>query len=170
MLSRAPSSRGSSSGLRKAWRKTAWISVWVALPPAPCERVMFCSRSRGRPRRARSMLSSTCSSRETGSTCACSRTAASAQSADRSGADPSIRGRSATGRLLDPLAGEPAEVVVRRAGALGGDHAGADRRLGGARGAEHLALPGLQDALEHLAALAGLRVGDPAARDLEDPL
>ena len=58
---------------------------------------------------------------------------------------------------------QPAEVVVRRARPLGGHHACADRRLRCARGAEHLALPRLDDALEHLAALARLRVGDPHA-------
>src|SRR5215207_474833 len=40
------------------------------------------------------------------------------------------------------------------------------RRPPCAGGAEHLALPGLDHALEHLAALAGLRVGDPHTGDL----
>src|ERR1700738_4798043 len=64
------------------------------------------------------------------------------------------------------LAMEPAEVVVGGAGALRGDHAGADRRLGRACGPEHLALPGFDHALEDLAALAGLGVGDPDAGHL----
>ena len=42
--------------------------------------------------------------------------------------------------------------------------------LGRARGAEHLALPRLDDALEHLAALARLRVGDAHAGHAEAPL
>ena len=54
------------------------------------------------------------------------------------------------------VAGVAAVVVVRGAGPLRGDHAGSDRVLGGAGGAEDLALPGLEDALEDLAALAGL--------------
>src|SRR5579884_2360728 len=41
------------------------------------------------------------------------------------------------------------------------------RRAGGA---EHLALPWLDDALQHLAALAGFRVGDPGVRHRELPL
>src|SRR5690606_601015 len=57
--------------------------------------------------------------------------------------------------------GEAAEVVVGGAGALRGDHAGADGRLGCAGGAEDLALPRPQDAFQHLAALARLRVRDP---------
>ena len=71
---------------------------------------------------------------------------------------------------FDPGPGQPAVVVVRGAGALGRHHAGADRRLRRAGGAEHLALPRLEHALEHLAALAGLRVGDPDARHREQPL
>src|SRR4051794_18744313 len=65
------------------------------------------------------------------------------------------------------LTREPSVVVVGGARPLGGDHARPDRVLGGARGAEDLALPRLDDALEHLAALACLRVGDPHARDAE---
>src|SRR3954447_13786480 len=42
--------------------------------------------------------------------------------------------------------------------------------LGRARRAEDLALPRLDDALEDLAALARLRVGDAHARDREAPL
>src|SRR3712207_8780738 len=47
---------------------------------------------------------------------------------------------SRAGRLLHPLAREAAEVVVGRAGALAGDHAGPDVRLrgaGGPRSEEH---------------------------------
>src|SRR5947208_1238614 len=68
-------------------------------------------------------------------------------------------------RHLDDFAltREAPVVVVGGAGALAGDHAGADRPLGRAAGAEDLALPRLDDALEHLAALAGLRVGDADA-------
>ncbi len=51
----APSSSGSSSGLRKASRKIASISVWVALPPAPCARVMRSSLTRALRRLARSI-------------------------------------------------------------------------------------------------------------------
>src|SRR2546430_11126746 len=78
--------------------------------------------------------------------------------------------RSSSGRLLDPLTREPAEVVVGRAGPLRRHHAGADRGLRRAGGAEDLALPGLDDALQDLAALAGLGVGDTDAGDLEDLL
>src|SRR5690606_35714005 len=65
------------------------------------------------------------------------------------------------------VAVQATEVIVRRAGALRGHHAGADRRLRGTRGAEHLALPRLEHTLEHLTALAGLRVGDPHPGDRE---
>ena len=61
-------------------------------------------------------------------------------------------------------------VVVGGAGALGRHHQRADRRLRRARRAEHLALPRLEHALEHLAALAGLGVGHPHARHREPPL
>ena len=47
---------------------------------------------------------------------------------------------------------EAPEVEVRRAGALPGHHARADRRLRGAGRPEHLALPGFQHTLEDLAA------------------
>src|SRR5256885_1274221 len=60
-----------------------------------------------------------------------------------------------------PLARKAAEVVVRGACSLGGDHAGTDRSLRSTRGAEHLALPRLDHTLEHLAALARLGVCDP---------
>ena len=66
-----------------------------------------------------------------------------------------------------PPSREPSVVVVRGAGALARDHAGADRALGRAGGAEDLALPGLDRADEHLAALAGLRVVDPRPGNLE---
>src|SRR4051795_1479592 len=69
-----------------------------------------------------------------------------------------------------PLAREPAEVVVGRARALAGDHARPDRPLRRAGRAEHLALPRLDDALEHLTALAGLRIGDADAGDAEAQL
>src|SRR3954452_25046589 len=62
------------------------------------------------------------------------------------------------------FAREAAGVVVRRAGTLRPDHARADRVLGGVGRPEHLALPRLDDALEHLAALAGLGVRDAHAR------
>ena len=62
---------------------------------------------------------------------------------------------------------QPAEVVVRRAGAFGGDHARPDGRLRCAGSAEHLALPWLDDALEHLAALACLRIRHPHAGHVE---
>src|SRR3954465_11093782 len=58
------------------------------------------------------------------------------------------------------FAREAAVVVVGGAGPLRRDHARADRVLGGAGGPEHLALPRLDDALEDLAALARLGVGD----------
>ena len=44
----AASSSGSSSGLRNASRNTASISVWVALPPDPCDRVIRSSLTLGR--------------------------------------------------------------------------------------------------------------------------
>jgi hypothetical protein len=43
----AASSSGSSNGLRKASRKIASMSDWLALPPAPCARVISFSRTRG---------------------------------------------------------------------------------------------------------------------------
>src|SRR5947208_15202557 len=64
-----------------------------------------------------------------------------------------------------PLTGEPAEVVVRRASPLRRDHAGADRPLGRARGAEYLELPRLDDAPEDLHALARPSHGDAGAAD-----
>src|SRR3954469_4791378 len=70
-------------------------------------------------------------------------------------------------RHLDDFAltREAPVVVVGRAGALAGHHAGADRALRRAAGAEDLALPRLDDALEDLTALAGLGVGDADAGD-----
>src|SRR3954468_15747253 len=65
---------------------------------------------------------------------------------------------------------QPPEVVVRSTRAFRRHHAGTDRRFGRARSAEHLALPGTDDALQDLAALAGLRVGDPYPRNLEPEL
>src|SRR2546430_10319225 len=59
--------------------------------------------------------------------------------------------RSSSGRLLDPLTREPAEVVVGRAGPLRRHHAGADRGLRRAGGAEDLALPGRSE--EHTSEL-----------------
>ena len=75
----APSSSGSSSGLRKASRNTASISVCVAFPPAPCESVIRSSRILGLRARAFAMRSSTCSSRVRCSAPAWARTASSAQ-------------------------------------------------------------------------------------------
>jgi hypothetical protein len=69
-----------------------------------------------------------------------------------------------------PAPGEASEVVVGGAGALARDHARPDRPLRRARGAEDLALPRLDHALEHLAALARLRVGDADARHAEAQL
>ena len=74
VVSDAPSSRGSSSGLRKASRNTASISVCVAFPPAPCESVIRSSRIRGLRARALAIRSSTCSSRVRCSAPACART------------------------------------------------------------------------------------------------
>src|ERR1700712_2744255 len=65
---------------------------------------------------------------------------------------------------------QPAEVVVRRAGAFWGDHARPDRRLRRTRRAEHLALPRLNHTLEHLSALACLRIGDADTRHIEPEL
>src|SRR5215217_74704 len=67
----------------------------------------------------------------------------------------------------DTLTREPPVVVVRSTGALRRHHARPDRMLGRAGGPEHLALPRLDDALEHLAALTRLGVGHAHARDAE---
>src|SRR6202042_2143671 len=66
-----------------------------------------------------------------------------------------------------PFTGIPAVVVVRGAGTLGRHHARPDRVLGRARGTEHLALPWLDHALEHLSALAGFGICNAHARNLE---
>src|ERR1700734_455836 len=68
------------------------------------------------------------------------------------------------------LAGKAAIVVVSRTRPLRRYHAGANRRFGRARGAEYLALPRLQHALEHLTALACLRGGDPHSGQRKDLL
>ncbi len=60
--SSAASVSGSSRGLRNASRKIASTSVLVALPPAPCARVIRSSFTAARRLRARSMRSSTCCS------------------------------------------------------------------------------------------------------------
>src|SRR6185369_13294408 len=80
------------------------------------------------------------------------------------------RCRSYLRRLPYALAAEPAEVVVRRAGSLGRDHAGSDRCLRCAGGAEYLALPWFQHPLKYLTALARLRVGDAYSRNCEEAL
>ena len=183
------SSSGSSSGLRNASRKTASISVCVALPPAPCDRVIRSSLTRGagapgpvdplehlllaavpgsgcgepapsvpRPGRARAASAPGSSARGRP---AAREVAPRARAGPR---PPMIALPVMAAVTPSPAPGEPAEVVVGGAGALGRDHAGADRRLRRAGGAEHLALPRLEHALEHLAALAGLRVGDPDTR------
>src|SRR5215213_4503813 len=86
-----------------------------------------------------------------------------------------LRGREGETSFPDPLDNDavPCEapvVVIGGAGALRGDHARPDRVLGSARGAEHLALPWLDDALEDLAALACLRVRDAHSGDREAAL
>ena len=113
------------------------MSAAVALPPAPWAVVMRSSRNLWRFARAVSMIPRIFSS------------------------------RAATSAALDNFAlpGEPAVVVVGGAGALARDHARADRALRRARRAEHLALERLDDALEDLAALARLRVGDADVGD-----
>src|SRR5579884_117729 len=65
---------------------------------------------------------------------------------------------------------DAAVLVICRAGAFRRHHQCANRMLRRAGGAEHLALPWLDDALQHLAALAGFRVGDPGVRHRELPL
>ena len=56
-------------------------------------------------------------------------------------------------------------LVVRGASAFGRDHKRAKRRLGSAIPPEDLAVPGLDDAFEHLAALSGFWVGDFQSRN-----
>ena len=138
--SRAPRQRRRPRPAPKAGTSSPSISVCVALPPAPWASVICSSRNRGRFERAVSMISST----------RCSRPVALGV--------PHTTSRS---RAQAPV------VVVRRARPLGRDHARPDRVLGRAGGAEHLAFPGLDHALQHLAALARLRIGDPHARHLE---
>src|ERR1700755_3300834 len=62
---------------------------------------------------------------------------------------------------------EPTEVVVSRTRALARNHARANRRLGRAGRAKDFTLPRTFDALQNLAALASLRVGDAQARHAE---
>ena len=69
-------------------------------------------------------------------------------------------GTAGEGALAVAGARVPAEVVVGGARPLRRDHARADRRLRRAGGAEHLALPGLEHSLQHLAALARLGIRD----------
>ena len=117
----------------------------MALPPAPWAIVICSSRNFARLPRAVSMIPRIfCSRSET--------TAGVGASHDL------------------PLAREATEVVVGGARALRRDHARADRPLGRAGRAEHLALPRLDHALQHLAALAGLGVGDAHAGHAEAPL
>ena len=101
----------------------------VALPPAPCDIVIRWSRNFGRFARAVSMMPRMRSSRPV---------AAPVSSHDLA------------------LPSKAPEVVVGGAGSLRRDHAGPDRALRRAGGPEDLALPGLDHALQHLAALAGL--------------
>src|SRR5688572_1249529 len=70
----------------------------------------------------------------------------------------------------DTLTSEPPVVVIGGARALRRDHARPDRVLRRARGAEDLALPRLDHALEDLAALARLGIGHPHAGHAEPPL
>jgi len=72
--------------------------------------------------------------------------------------------------VAPPPTGVAPVVVVGRARTLARDHARPDRVIGRAGGAEHLALPRLDDSLQDLAALAGLGVGDPHTGDQELPL
>ena len=126
--------------------------AWVDFPPAPWDRVMCSSRSLRAGRRRRCSIASSTSCSALGC---------------RGVTLAAIAVVAAPGRRRPR---ESAVVVVRRAGALARDHAGADRAVGRAGRAEHLALPRLDHALEHLAALARLRVGDPDARHLEAQL
>src|SRR5450755_3384432 len=136
----------------KAGSNNPSINVCVALPPAPWASVICLSRNRAFFARAVSMIWSTRSSRLVMLT--------PPPPPPRSGAQyPRYAFEDASYRLALP--GIPAEVVVRRARALGRHHAGADRVLGRAGRSEHLALPRLDHPLEHLAALAGLGIGDP---------
>ncbi len=168
------------------------------MPPDPCDIVMRSSLTFGRRRRARSMRSSTCCSRSARAGRPGRGRDRCGWPPARGVRRPRVRGvrrpvLAAFGVLVlaqrvgdpvlpgghgllqlyglrHPLAGHPAVVVVRGAGAFRGHHAGADRRLRGAGGAEHLALPGFEHALEHLAALARLGIGDPHAGHAEQQL
>src|SRR5947209_15418688 len=155
-------------GLRNASRNTASIRAAEALPPAPWAELMKSSRSLGRRRRNASMRSSTMSSRD-GVPLPVDppRISSWRSSPASSGEGSSGRGASANPNRDGGVLGEAAVVVIGGAGTLGGHHARADRRLRGAGGAEHLALPRLDDALEDLAALARLGVGHPHAGHLE---
>src|SRR5579859_2491732 len=138
----APASASFESGREEnAGTSRPSISVCVALPPAPWAIVIWLSRKRSGLARTVSMISRTRCSRSVGA-------AWWANSDDLT------------------LAGEAPVVVVGGAGPLGRDHARPDRVLGRARAPEHLALPGLDHALQDLAALAGLRVGDADAGHL----
>src|SRR5919108_140152 len=75
----------------------------------------------------------------------------------------STASRTSCSRELTP--GEPPIVVVRGARPLTRDHARTDRALWRAGGPEDLALPRLDDALQHFAALAGLRIRDAHSGD-----
>ena len=88
-------------------------------------------------------------------------------SRNRIGAEVAVRRtrRQAGVRIRSARRGLPMlVVVVGRARAFRRHHQRADRVLGRALLAEQLALGGLEHALQHLAALRGLRVGDPHAR------
>ena len=133
-------------------RKSASIRSWLDLPPAPWESVICSSRILRRGRRRRSSIASRTSSssgRSAGAVALHQRRAPSRAGAGRRD------GRSCSRRRRRPRE-ETMQVPI-----------GCLRRAGGA---EHLALPRLDHALEHLAALAGLRVGDPHAGHLEADL
>ena len=68
---------------------------------------------------------------------------------------------------IGPAAFHAAILIIGGAGAFRRHHQRAKRRLRRARRAEHLALPRLDHALEHLAALAGFRIGDLHVRHCE---
>src|SRR5689334_22214258 len=79
---------------------------------------------------------------------------------------PSTSMMSATDAHLARL-GQPAELVVRRAGALAGDHGRAERGAWRTQGAEGGALVGLDEALQYLAAVAVGGLGNGQVADLE---
>ena len=168
----------SSTGLLRMSPKSAVTSVWLAFPPAPWLIVIASSRSDGLRLRISAMRSSTrCSGsaiRADAALIAAPLPGSTMVSVIAPAPRMGTRSCSATAPLAWPLplvcspdaehalaltcARVPAEVVVRGARALRRHHAGADRRLRRACRAEHLALPRLEDALEHLAALACLGV------------